>query len=76
MAPSLITAVAGTALFAAHALATEKTYQVSESFTPDNFFSKFDFFEVGLTHGKPDVFRPVRILTCNQEQTVLPSRSI
>lgn len=46
MAPSLLLAVAGTALFSIHALATEQTYQVTDSYTPDNFFSKFDFYEV------------------------------
>jgi hypothetical protein len=47
MAPSLVSAVAGTALFAAQALATAQTYQVVENWGANNFFDKFDFFEVG-----------------------------
>lgn len=49
MAPSLISAVTGSALFATQVLATSKTYQQVENWGVNNFFDKFDFFEVHKT---------------------------
>ncbi|KAF2995471.1 hypothetical protein E8E14_002652 [Neopestalotiopsis sp. 37M] len=45
MAPSLISAVTGTALFATQVFATKKSYQQIENWGVSNFFDKFDFFE-------------------------------
>ncbi|KAI1848999.1 hypothetical protein JX265_013742 [Neoarthrinium moseri] len=47
MAPSLLSAVTGAAIFAAGAMAADQSYQITENWGANNFFNNFDFFEAG-----------------------------
>ncbi|KAI0136194.1 concanavalin A-like lectin/glucanase domain-containing protein, partial [Xylariales sp. AK1849] len=49
MPPSLLSAVASTALLATCALASDKAYQKYDSYKGNNFFNHFDFWESKVT---------------------------
>jgi hypothetical protein len=46
MAPSLVSAVTGTAFMAASVLATDKVYKLKETYEGSGFFDKFNFYQV------------------------------